>query len=87
MDESKKRISLKELLTMDLRDLKKLKSKGTGSASVSSSKSKREKKKRNPRKVIAFDIGSNTIKIVDGRHENKKLVIENKIDVKNKLKD
>ena len=44
MDESKKRISLKELLTMDLRDLKKLKSKGTGSASVSSSKSKREKK-------------------------------------------
>ena len=81
MDESKKRISLKELLTMDLRDLKKLKSKGTGSASVSSSKSKREKKKRNPRKVIAFDIGSNTIKIVVGRHENEKLVIENMLDV------
>lgn len=81
MNETKKKFSLKELLTMDLKDLKKVKSKSTGSASVSSLKSKKEKKKKTPKRVIAFDIGSNTIKIVVGRHEREKVVIENMLDI------
>lgn len=81
MDETNKKFSLKELLTMDLKDLKKVKSKSVGSASVSSSKSKKEKKKKTPKRVIAFDIGSNTIKIVVGRHEREKVVIENMLDI------
>lgn len=80
MDETKRKFSLKELLTMDLSDLKKMKSKGAESTSVTSSKSKNSKKKM-PKKVVAFDIGSNTTKIVVGKYEKEKVIIENMLDI------
>lgn len=80
MDETKKKFSLKELLTMDLSDLKKIKSKGAESTSVTNSKSKNIKKKM-PKKVVAFDIGSNTTKIVVGKYEKEKVIIENMLDI------
>lgn len=80
MDQTKKKFSLKELLTMDLSDLKKIRSKGAESTSVTNSKSKNIKKKM-PKKVVAFDIGSNTTKIVVGKYEKEKVVIENMLDI------
>lgn len=62
---------IKELMTMDLKDIKKGKSKNI------SNKVKKEKKiKEVNRKVISFDIGSENIKVVVGKCYKGKLEIE-----------
>lgn len=82
MDETKKKLTIKELLNMDLKTLKNLKSKDKKSASVTSSKKKiKEPKKRIPNKAVAFDIGSNSIKIVAARYDKRKVYIDNLIDI------
>lgn len=82
MNETKKKLSLKELLSMDLSTLTKKKSKTTESASVTKvTKKKKEQEKKIPKKVIAFDIGNNSIKIVCARFDKRRISIDNLIDI------
>ena len=83
MDKTKKKISLKELLTMDLSTVIKKKSKETESASVTKKTTKNKKivEKKIPKRAIALDIGNNSIKIVSARFEKKRISIDNLIDI------
>ena len=73
MDETKKKPSLKELLSMDLSTLTKKKSKETESASVTKKATKNKKimEKKIPKRAIALDIGNNSIKIVSARFDKR----------------
>ena len=64
MDETKKKPSLKELLSMDLSTLTKKKSKETESASVTKKATKNKKimEKKIPKRAIELDIGNNSKK-------------------------
>lgn len=72
--EKKKRIKFKELMNMDLGTLK---SKFSKKISKSKKLSLPEKK----RKVVAFDMGSSTIKIVEGTYYKNELTIEKYITI------
>ncbi len=83
MDETKKKPSLKELLSMDLSTLTKKKSKETESASVTKKATKNKKimEKKIPKRAIALDIGNNSIKIVSARFDKRRISIDNLIDI------
>lgn len=83
MDATKKKEStLKKLLNSDLKSLTK-KNDGTESASVTKVKKSKikEVKKKIPKRVLSFDIGSNSIKIVAARLDKKKILVEKLLDI------
>lgn len=71
-EKSKQAIDFKALMNMDLNELKSKFSKKTG-------KSKKLSLPEKKRKVVAFDMGSSTIKVVQGIYYKNELTIENYI--------
>ena len=67
-----KKVSLKELMSMDIKDLIKNKNK--------KNKSKPKKEKELKREIISFDIGSDYTKIVVGKYYKGKLSISNYLE-------
>lgn len=78
MQETKKKFnfnSLKEIMTMDLKDLKKLKL-NSDNKSKNQSIFTKDINIKKPKKVVAFDIGYKNINIAVGKNEKNKLIID-----------
>lgn len=71
---------LKNLGTMDIKDVKNLFSKDNKEKTISTSK-KTKKRVEKSTSVIAFDIGTNSIKMVEGKYYKGKLAINKLIEV------
>lgn len=79
--EANKKINLKDLLKMDLKDLKLALSKDGKNKN-----GKKSSKKKLPKKLLALDIGNNTIKFIVGKYEKDKIIIEEIRDAETPIK-